>query len=58
VEVLEANPNQCFSFTWYGYTYKGFIRNAGTNINDGRAQSFRLICSADTDLTPLIDTHG
>jgi hypothetical protein len=58
VEVLEGNPNQCFSFTWYGYTYKGFIRNAGTNINDGRAQSFRLICSADTDLTPLIDTHG
>jgi hypothetical protein len=58
VELLETNINRCFSFVWYGYTYKGFLVKAGISANDNKVQSYKLLCTPDTDLTNLILTHG
>jgi hypothetical protein len=55
IDLLEATPQRCFSFTWYGYTYKGFLVKAGISPNDNRFQSYKLLCTPDTDLTQLID---
>lgn len=54
VEILETNINRCFSFEWYGKTYKGFLRKAGASTNDNKSQKFKLLCTPDTDLTNLI----
>jgi hypothetical protein len=54
IEDLDANINRCFSFEWYGNIYKGFLRKAGVSANDNKSQQYRLLCTPDTDVTPLI----
>jgi hypothetical protein len=54
IEDLDGNINRCFSFEWYGKTYKGFLRKAGADANDNKSQQYRLLCSPDTDLSTLI----
>lgn len=54
IEDLEANINRCFSFEWYGDTYKGFLRKVGASANDNKAQQYRLLCCHDVDVTKLI----
>jgi hypothetical protein len=54
IEDLDGNINRCFSFEWYGDTYKGFLRKVGASVNDNKPQQFRLLCTPDTDVTKLI----
>lgn len=54
IEDLDTNINRCFSFEWYGKTYKGFLRKVAADANDNKPQQYRLLCSPDTDVTTLI----
>jgi hypothetical protein len=55
VNTLEWEPNRCFSFDWLGKTYKGVLIKAGFAANDQKPQSYKLLCSPDTDLTTLMN---
>ena len=52
--VLEDNPAKCFSFTWQGDTYKGFLIKAGISISDNAQQVFKLLSSPDNDFSRLV----
>jgi hypothetical protein len=52
--LLENNPAKCFSFTWGGKTYKGFLFKAGISISDNAQQVFKLLSTPDNDLSTLI----
>lgn len=54
VEILEANPNPKFSFTWLGVSYTGFFIRGGIALNDLEEQTFKLLATADCDVLPLI----
>lgn len=53
VEIMEEDPNRPFLFYWYGKPYKGHLVKAAIAANDHKPQVFKLLCSADTDLTNL-----
>jgi hypothetical protein len=53
-EIMEANPNRCFKFTWDGVEYKGFNLKAGFAPNILGQQEYNLLSTADNDLTQLI----
>ncbi len=53
-EILEVNPNRCFSFIWSGKTYTGFLMKAGIAPNTNKSQVYRLLSSPENDLTTLI----
>jgi hypothetical protein len=54
VELLEDNPNRCFSFIHpNGLTYRGFNIKVGVAANDLEEQAFKLLAVADQDLTTL-----
>jgi hypothetical protein len=52
--LLKNNPAKCFSFTWGGKTYKGFLFKAGISISDNAQQVFKLLSTPDNDLSTLI----
>jgi len=54
VEILAAQPNPVFSFTWKNILYKGFFIRGGIALNDLEEQTFKLLATPDTDLLPLI----
>jgi len=54
VELMEANPNRCFSFEWEGTTYKGFNIRTSLAPNTEQPQTFKLLATPDTDLKTLI----
>jgi hypothetical protein len=54
VSILEADPFQPFEFEWLENTYRGFLIRAGSSPDDSRPQVFRLLCTPDTNLLPLI----
>ena len=51
--LLENNPAKCFSFTWHGKLYKGFLMKAGISISDNAQQVFKLLSSPDNDFSKL-----
>jgi len=53
-EMLENNPAKCFSFTWQGTLYKGFLMKAGISISDNASQVFKLLSTPDNDLSKLV----
>jgi hypothetical protein len=56
VELMEANPNRCFSFEHpNGNIYKGFNLKVGIAPNDEQTQAFQLISAPSNDLKTLID---
>lgn len=55
IDLLSADPNRCFSFDWKGNMYKGFLVKISQSINDDKSQPWKLLCTGDTDLTPIID---
>jgi hypothetical protein len=52
--ILKANPNRCFTCTWKGQTWEGFLIKAGIAPNDNKAQAFKLLLTPNNDLTRLI----
>jgi hypothetical protein len=52
--ILKANPNRCFTCTWEGGTWEGFLIKAGIAPNDNKAQAFKLLLTPNNDLTRLI----
>lgn len=57
VELLEANPNRCFSFIHpNGNLFKGHNIKIGIAPNSEQEQAFLLLATGDTDLTKLILT--
>jgi hypothetical protein len=54
VTILEANPNQCFTFSWNGDTYKGFPMKISQAVNTEESQRFKLLAAPDTNLENLI----
>jgi len=52
--LMATNPNGCFRFHYNGNSYKGFPTTVGANLGDFSAFDFVLLCTSDTDLTPLI----
>lgn len=56
VELMEENPNRCFSFEHpNGTIYKGFNMKIGISPNDEESQVFQLISAPSNDLKTLID---
>jgi hypothetical protein len=53
-ELLEANTNRCFQFTWEGVTYYGFLIKAGMAPNTSEKQEFKLLATPQNDMTNLI----
>lgn len=53
-EILEANPNPVFAFTWKNTRYTGFFIRGGIALNDLEEQTFKLLATPDNDLLPLI----
>jgi hypothetical protein len=54
IDLLEANPNRCFSFDWNGETYKGFNVKVSIAINTEESQSLKLLCAPDVDLSKFV----
>lgn len=54
VQLMEENPNRCFTFDWNGQTYKGFNMQAHQAANTEASQSFLLLATPDTDPKTLI----
>lgn len=54
IQLLEENPNRCFSFDWNGDTYKGFNVKVSIAINTEESQSVKLLCAPDVDLLKLV----
>lgn len=54
VTILETNTNRCFSFTWNGNTFKGFLIKASQSVNTEQAQRFRLLSAPSNDLNQLV----
>jgi hypothetical protein len=53
-ELLEANPNRCFSFEHEGEVYLGFSIKAGIAPNDLKEQAYKLISVPTNNLSKLI----
>ncbi len=53
IDLLNANPNRCFSFEYNDEIYKGFNLKVGIAPNDNETQVFSLLSTADNDLTKL-----
>jgi hypothetical protein len=54
VELLEENPNRCFSFeTPEGHILKGYNLKIGIQPDSKEAQAFQLLSTYDNDLTKL-----
>lgn len=54
VELLEDNPNRCFSFIHEnGLTYRGFNIKIGIAANTLEEQAYKLLAVANQDLTTL-----
>lgn len=51
--ALENNPSKCFSFTWQGTIYKGFLMKAGISLSDNAQQIFKLLSTPDNDFSKL-----
>jgi hypothetical protein len=54
LEKLALNPNRCFRWIWLGKTYKGFSWKIGISPDTMKEQAFKLLSTADNDLTKLI----
>lgn len=54
VEILEANPNTCFSFSWNGKIEKGFLIKAAIAPNTNKEQSFKLLLAPSTNLNHFL----
>lgn len=54
VAILEAGLNRCFSFTWDGNTYTGFLIKASQAVNTEQAQKFRLLSAPSNNLLNLV----
>lgn len=54
VDDLEDNPNPVYEPTWDNANYKGFFIRGGIALNDREEQTFKLLCTPDTDLLNLI----
>lgn len=53
-QSMDAKPTGCFSFTSQGITYKGFPVEVGIDGNLRNSYKMTLLCTADTDVTPLV----
>jgi hypothetical protein len=54
INLMEANPNRCFSFVLNGITYKGFNLKVNQAANTEASQSFLLLSTADNDPSTLV----
>lgn len=54
VEILEANPQRCFSVDWLGIRYVGFLRKAAIAPASGASQTFVLLSAPGNNLSKLI----
>lgn len=53
--TLELFPNRMFSFVWNNAPFSGFIWVGGVAPDNNKPQAYKILCSPDCDLTPLID---
>jgi hypothetical protein len=53
-EIMEANPNRCFTWTENGVHFKGFNIKTGFAPNDRDEQTINLLSTADNDFTTRI----
>lgn len=58
LDELDANPLRLFSFSFQGTLYKGLPETVGIEPSSRKTQTYKLLCSSDTDLKPLIDFYG
>lgn len=54
VDLLEADPNRPFSFTWDGDTYTGFLIKAAIAPNTNKEQSYKLLAAPSNNLQNLL----
>lgn len=55
VELLEASPIRAFKGTYLGFPFAGIPIKVGIAAGDFEAQTYQLLASPATDLTPLIE---
>ncbi len=58
IPLLKANPKYTIRFTWEGIQYKGIPIKIGVQPSTQAAQQVQVLCSADNDLLPLINSTG
>ena len=59
LDLLDENPLKVFSFQDVNnVTYKGIAEKVGIEPNYNKNQTYKLLCTSDTDLNPLIDYYG
>lgn len=59
LDLLDENPLKVFSFQDVNnVTYKGIAEKVGIEPNYNKNQTYKLLCTSDTDLKPLIDYYG
>jgi hypothetical protein len=56
-KVLTATPRACFSFTYQGSTFKGYLLKCSIKCKTGQEQEFVFISHIDNDLT-LLENYG
>lgn len=54
MQLMATNPRGCFRFKCNGVNYKGFPMEVGTYPSNYNVFNFVLLCTPDTDVTPLI----
>lgn len=52
-QIMTTNPRGYIKFKWLGITYKGYIWEAGINPSQDALFSFKLLLTADTDVSNL-----
>lgn len=52
-ELMEADPNRFFTFTWKGTIYSGFALKAGISPSDNKEQAYKLIATPLNDFSKL-----
>jgi hypothetical protein len=55
VDLVDAYPNNLYSFAYDGIVYEGYLLKAGIAPDDNRSQVFQLLCGPNTDETKLIN---
>ena len=59
LDLLDENPLKVFSFEDVnGVVYKGIAEKVGIEPNYNKNQTYKLLCTSDTDLNHLNDYYG
>lgn len=58
LDLLDVNPLQVFNFDFDGNNYRGILVEVGLVPGADTKQNYKLLCTADNDITKLVDYYG